>query len=911
MRWHRRRNIPPELRAVARVVADANIHQFPDLAPVPGRTGPPVSALRSITAELNDEKPLDTQEFRLFRAAYEECRQHLHRVTNGVIASGTPIADVLMLAIRMDTLSTDLGVSLLSLFPVLGRVHAFLLDLSDRPGLGDSELQRQSLLLDRLTQFLYRIVERGEQVLHDYEEWEAQRSTLGSDHGAFDTESSTASSRTPADPPRKVSGSFRSEANCLTTAPIRHGEVALCRSSSGELFPQEFPPAAAFWRPESRLATTNRAAARKASDPVPLSGEHRLPAHLTDAVVSVNADLAVHFAHFQWYVEVTGEGSKCFDAHMYLEDHVLQSAWDFHVGRSHAACTAEEFRPFLPLFPMWSHEAVMSVVNFKDCGVISLHSLQRLLRVWGPLKFLDRNLHRELERGALVLSEPFDYLAFSLAARPDAMVGDYVVGLSDVVGELRIAVLRRARRHRLHLWASTDALPSSIPERAQGGDAPTIVMASPGNEAANLHHRLATVSYTLSCATGAWMVKGLAREEFESAVDAYAAFPEVFKRPCGLLMCSIGDAPLRPTLPSASPPQSLSDGEENTAAPPPLQPVTPTNPGEVGEGTTSALHRACYRNNARYVRTLLDRGGGTVVNTALVDPLVCDSFCWTPLLCAVNNPHNDPAELVAQLLEAGAEVDYMDDAECTALYYAIANGYAETTRLLLEHSPTLPTSPYTVPLLMAIGAHGCHLRGCDVQRLMEVVPAAAVVRVVVAHEHSLALVALATTILEEKLSGRDHRVSSSDRHLVAQHCSAGSAGAERYTSTEAEQLKRWVHHHTHRCLEARQDVQEAVRVLYARQYALSWRVWLDSLDASSKGGAAPWRRSQGAEVLLESHSPAPPSRTAGFSSLYRRTAFAVTNLPQLDHNCVPDSDKDICPLSAQQLATIRAIEYVI
>ncbi|CAJ1990527.1 Ankyrin repeats (3 copies) [Leishmania donovani] len=841
----RRCNIPPELRAMARAVSDADTRQFPDLAPAPGRAGPPVSALRHITTELNDDKPLSAREFKLFRAACEECRQHLHSVTNGIIASGTPIADVLVLAVRMDILCTDLGLSLPAVFPTLREIHTYLLDLSDQLALGRGELQRQGVLLDRLMRFLHSVLERGERALRDHETWETQRDTSNPDRGALKAESSMAAASAVANSPREAVRVYSAGNSCRTNAAASDIALVSCRASPRQPSAHESSMAAAPQPKAYRETTAAAAAGATVADTqelIPVSGQHLLPLHVADAVASVNADLDVHFAHIRWYVKATDEAPVYFDAHAHLEDNMLRNAWDVHVGRNRAACTTEEFLPFLPLFPSWTHGVIMAVLNFKDCGVISLYSLQRFLSVWGPLQLLEANLRHELELGAVDLSEPFAYLAFSLAARSDAMAGDYVVGLTDVIGEVRVAVLRRARGHHWHLRAAPGAAPRSLSTKRTGRGSATSTMTSPAQAVAAPRKRLVTVSYTLSHATGAWMVKGLAREEFDSVAGACAAFAEIFQRPCGQPLRTSCAVPLLPTLAHPAPLLPLQGTGSGSVAPAPSLPSSPANPEDATEGNASALHRACYRNNARYVRTLLHRGGGTVINVALVDPLVSDSFCWTPLLCAVNNPHSDPVELVLQLLGAGAEVEYMDDADCTALYYAIANGYAETTRVLLEHCPTLSTSPYTVPLLVAIGAHDCHLRACDVQRLMMVVPTAAVLRVMVAYESSLALVALASTIVEEKLSGKDHSISSAERYLVAQRC---SAPAEQYTSAETEQLKRWVHHHTQCCLRARQNVQEAVRVLYARQYALSWRVWLDALGAEKRDGAAPLSLTEG------------------------------------------------------------------
>ncbi|KPA80348.1 hypothetical protein ABB37_04614 [Leptomonas pyrrhocoris] len=830
MTKQQRVTIPPELRAIARAVADADVHQFPDLAPAPGHTRPSLDALRNLTTELNNGVPLTVQEFKFFRAAYAECRQHLHSVTNGAMTSGTPVADVLLLAARMDSLCTDLGVSLLALFPSLREMHSYLLELSDKLAVGRGEGQHHSdVLLDRLVRVVQLILERAEQALRWYESWEAQRGKPMVEQSIVDLMSITT---TVAGSPLPSGTSFPTR-----DASTRRVSVAATDGNIGQLSPAQRRSvveaggsfAAAEHNPFSPIAphrstiTTATATVADAAPPRPLSGKRRLPANVTDALASVNADLDVHFAHLRWYVSVTDRGAVYFDARDYLEENVLRAAWERYVGRNRAACSAEDFFPFLKLFPAWTHPAVLSVVDFKECGVVSVYSLRRLLRVWGPLQLLEVNLRHDIDHGAVDLSQPFAYLAASLASRPDAQVGDYVIGLSDVLGELRVAVLRRARGYHWHQWAgASENTRKFSPTKfagSQGEGEPESSQTSPTSR-----KPFSTVSYTLSHDTGAWMVQGLTREEFDSAAEACKAFPEIFQRPRGQLLIGAHSHRLHFGL-------SAAPGLFPT-------PVTPTqefsSPLETVDGNVSALHRACYRNNARYVHTLLDRGGGTVVNSALVDPLVGESFCWTPLLCAVNNPHSDPVDVVRLLLEAGADVQYHDDADCTALYYAIANRYAETTRELMEHCPTLQTSPYTVPLLVAIGAHDCHLRECDIRRLVEVVPSAAVLSVVVAYESDMSLVALASNIVEEKVNGRHYVATNAERRMVAERCAAGAAGADRFTAVEEQRIQEWVAHHTHCCLQARLEVEEAVRVLYAREYVLSWRVWLKFLDCSAE-----------------------------------------------------------------------------
>lgn len=835
--------IPPELRAIARAVADADVHEFPELVPAPGHTRPSLDALRGVTTEVNNGVPLTAQEFKLFRAAYAECQQHLHSVTNGVITAGTPVADVLLLGARMDTLCTDLGLSLLALFPSLREIHSHLLELSEKLAVGRWEGQHHSdVLLDRLVRAVQQTLERAEQALRWYESWEEQLERSLAEQSIAELASTTttalgspAHSRTSF-PTREVAAPASGQRVSVTAtagdiAPlhaVKRWSVVEADEPASSANPAAAAPVAGqapFPLAESRRPS----AVADGALPAPLSGKRRLPANVADALASVNADLDVHFAHLRWYVTVTDRGSVYFDAHDFLEEQVLRVTWERYVGRNRAACAAEDFFPFLKLFPPWTHFAVMAVVDFKDCGVVSVYSLRRLLQVWGPLQLLGVNLRHDMGHGAVDLSQPFAYLAASLASRPDAQAGDYVIGLSDKLGELRVAVLRHARGYRRHLWATASEHTRTYSSANFAGT----VDGESGSTYASLkgsRKHFATISYTLSHDTGAWMVQGLTREEFDSAAEACNSFPEIFQRPRGQLL-SNPHSPHSPHPHLALP--TVATGLFPTPTTSTQKPAT-TPTGETADGNVSALHRACYRNNTHYVRTLLDRGGATVVNSALVDPLVGGSFCWTPLLCAVNNPHSDPVDVVRLLLQAGADVHYRDDADCTALYYAIANRYAETTQALLAHCPTLQTSPYTVPLLVAIGAHDCHLRECDVRRLVDVVPSAAVLRVVAAYELDMSLVALASSIVEEKMNGRNYAVTSAERRLVAERCAAGATSADRFTPAEELQRQQLIAHHTHCCLQARLEMEEAVRVLYGREYVLSWRVWLAYLDYSAE-----------------------------------------------------------------------------
>lgn len=810
--------VPPQLRGLARTICDADLHQFPELTPEPGHSVPTTESLRQTTTEVNDGVQLSPLSFKLFRAAYVECKQQLHSVAAGVMNSGTPVAEVLVVASRMDHLCTELQVPLLVLFPSLKRVHDYLLDLADHMSPEGGRRQHYDSLLVRLLRFLCVILEKGWKALQDYAVYIA--SCTDEPLISAVTPSSGNADVVPCVTANVNEGDADSEASkrCPPLPPKRCGE-GLANTATSSTYHNAM---------RERKASSHDAASPLLVVPsVPY-----LPPTIVDAVSSVNGDLAVHFAHLQWYVEVMKQAPFFFNIHAYLEEHVLQVAWERYLGQNRPACTAEEFQQLLPIFPASTRVAVLSVVDFKGCGVVSLYSLQRLLLVWGPLQLLEVNLRCDLQRGVVNLSDPFHHLASTLAMRPDAQVGDYVVGLTDVPGELRVAVLRPIRGPRWTLMAppifspTGDAALHRTNKTIAGGDFKSTQRRLP---------LLTTVTYILSCATGAWMMKGLTREEYDSVTDVCSAFSDIFIRPCG------GSVPLQreedgtghgaDMQSSASTPMSVSTG---TLA---LRQTTghPEDLCNVVADTESPLHRAAFRNNSRYVATLLSRGGGTVINCAVVDPLICSNFQWTPLLCAVNNPHSDPADVVRLLLEAGADVHYTDDSDCTALYYAIANGYVETVRALLHHCPTMQTSAYTLPLLVTLGAHHLHMRDTDVCRLVEVVPTADMLSVIAPRVAESSLLALATRIVEEKLHGQSIEAAPEERLMVAERCSAGPAGLQLYTPAEVSRLERRIRYHTQCCLRVKQEVQAAVRVLYACQYRLSWVYWLKESSGHHTG----------------------------------------------------------------------------
>jgi len=54
----------------------------------------------------------------------------------------------------------------------------------------------------------------------------------------------------------------------------------------------------------------------------------------------------------------------------------------------------------------------------------------------------------------------------------------------------------------------------------------------------------------------------------------------------------------------------------------------------------------------------------------------------TPLMCASRNGH---VEIVNLLVENGADIDFKDPMNCTALYYAVSSEHVEIIEILLKH----------------------------------------------------------------------------------------------------------------------------------------------------------------------------------------------------------------------------------
>ncbi|CAD2213388.1 hypothetical protein ADEAN_000082900 [Angomonas deanei] len=680
-----------------------------------GPSGPTLAQLQTVSTMINNDVPLDPYQLRLLRAAYVECRHHLRSVAASLVNNDNAVAQVLAWTTRIDTVCTEAGLALNCLFPDLKEIHNYMLDIMEHVFPSVHMLH-----LEKLLGFLCGLLKKCFSVLHSYRLYV---------------------DGLQAEEPSKEKPRGSS---------VRH-------SLPDMLLEDEYTL-------EERVR------------PLDLDS---LPLSIAEPFCVVNTDLKTHFTNIRWFVDAVSGSSVHFDASVYWSDLTMQKVWATCIGNNRAACTTEEFKKVLSSFPAWAWLPILDVVCYKDCGVITIYNVLKLLKLWGPLILLTHNMEDDVNSGVCNLRERYEEVYPLMARREGACVGDFQVTLTEKQGEVQLIVLR----HR------------AIQPDASGEPATSSVQAQ---------------SYLMTQETGAWSIEGLTHEEFESIAEACRAFKDVLLHPKGRVYSS-----------------AAKEGTaEKTAVPTQRDDIT----ASVAEYST--LHRTCYRNNARYVRTLLKRGAQTIVNCAVSDPSVSPDFCWTPLLCAVNNPNGDPAEIVGLLIENGADVEYSDEAECTALYYAIANNYPGAVQVLLQHCPTLRTSPTTTPLWVVLGAHLFQLHEANIRRLVDHVPTAtlmsAVCPSVTDYEHA----SMGVAILMDMLNGIDRRPTKNDMLAVARACNAPHYAIELRNVEEEQVLDELVKRHTYFCRVKRWDVRAAAAVLCSRCYVLSWRSWLREERAS-------------------------------------------------------------------------------
>jgi hypothetical protein len=210
-----------------------------------------------------------------------------------------------------------------------------------------------------------------------------------------------------------------------------------------------------------------------------------------ELLADLNGMLWSYIDHFKWFVPQATEFFFHFDANDHVHDISAREVWNTYVGRNLAACTRQEFEPAMDMFPQWTREVIVKVLDHADCGVVSVYSLNRLLAVWGPFLLLDRNMRNDISLGMFDLTSSAE--ATALRFRATANPGDYVVLLSRKHGVLNVVVMTPAR------------------------DVKTLL---------------------LDHATGAWNLANHSHEDYESVCDVCTSMSHLLKAPKGTVKTS-------------------------------------------------------------------------------------------------------------------------------------------------------------------------------------------------------------------------------------------------------------------------------------------------------------------------------------------------------------------------------------
>ena len=203
-------------------------------------------------------------------------------------------------------------------------------------------------------------------------------------------------------------------------------------------------------------------------------------------ITELNSSLWFLTNHMEWFMSVSGAESV-FDAAAHINDVSALEVWNQYVGRNSPACSAESFEPALSVFPEWAREPILKMLDFKQGGVVSVFSLLRVLKMWGPFLLLDRNLTRDLTHSMINLSETSESKALEMTLDKQPS-GSFCLTISRRPGALDLVVM------------------------TNNGSVRTL---------------------QLDRDTGSWMINGVSREDFESPTDACSAFRRVFKFPLG------------------------------------------------------------------------------------------------------------------------------------------------------------------------------------------------------------------------------------------------------------------------------------------------------------------------------------------------------------------------------------------
>jgi ankyrin repeat protein len=403
-----------------------------------------------------------------------------------------------------------------------------------------------------------------------------------------------------------------------------------------------------------------------------------------------------------------------FDAHSVIDDAGAREAWDHVAGRRTAVITSERAAALIEHVPEGVRGSMLRLLSLEDTGFVTAHAFGDLVRVWGPYVILAENFYRDVIMGYFCFNVSPDEAELHLTA-------EALLFTSFEAGDRRhlrteAASVKGSSAQAMALSSADEAF------RRRPGNFCIAFAHEPGDLTVFvLNDQLKVMAFPLSRQDGAWMIAGLSKGHFESIYDAVEAHRSVLRNAVG------HDEEL------------VWDGEPLTQ-----------------DLSCHLLHRACFCNNLKYVAHLLSMGSDVVINVAMEDAqLVPNRYSWPPLLFAVNSPTGDPHQLVSLLIERGAAVNVFDAAGCSPLYYAVANGYTETVRVLLAAQPDLVSSKSTDRVLTALGAHHFISEESDVFRLSQAPLVPEIVQMLIHYENDADFVLLCSAIIDGKLLGVD------------------------------------------------------------------------------------------------------------------------------------------------------------
>ena len=201
----------------------------------------------------------------------------------------------------------------------------------------------------------------------------------------------------------------------------------------------------------------------------------------------LNSKLWFTILHLEWFMDAAKMGIF-FDAADHLHDLAAYKVWEKYVGRRSPACSAEKFQHALDAFPEWSRPALQKALSYLDDGVVSLYSLDRVLRIWGPFSLLDRNFRNDLSNKLISLDKAPDVVHLEMQSNQELEPGAFTITFSKIHGHLALHFI------------------------------------TPAGKLAKLD---------ISRSVGCWTLPGISSDDFETVCDACKASNRILKTALG------------------------------------------------------------------------------------------------------------------------------------------------------------------------------------------------------------------------------------------------------------------------------------------------------------------------------------------------------------------------------------------